>query len=204
MPPPPIPPIPVPFPFPVNLGGTGATTITGLVKAAGTSAFTAATAGTDYCAPATASTWTNTQTLSGSSSVLASVMTNIAETATVTAGAPAATVNYYISSQTVWLYTSNAANNWVINISHSAGTTLNTALSTGQSVSLVMLVTEGGTAYYNTSVQVDGTTTGVTTKWQNGITPTSGNINGIDVYTYTVIKTAASTYTVLASQTKFA
>jgi hypothetical protein len=35
----------------VGYGGTGATTITGLVKGSGTSAFTAATAGTDYIAP---------------------------------------------------------------------------------------------------------------------------------------------------------
>lgn len=38
-------------PLGVALGGTGATTLTGIVKGSGTSAFTAATAGTDYVAP---------------------------------------------------------------------------------------------------------------------------------------------------------
>lgn len=37
--------------LPVNHGGTGAVTLTGIVKGSGTSAFTAATAGTDYVAP---------------------------------------------------------------------------------------------------------------------------------------------------------
>lgn len=37
--------------LPVANGGTGATTLTGIVKGSGTSAFTAATAGTDYLAP---------------------------------------------------------------------------------------------------------------------------------------------------------
>lgn len=37
--------------LPVANGGTGATTLTGIVKGNGTSAFTAATAGTDYLAP---------------------------------------------------------------------------------------------------------------------------------------------------------
>ncbi len=37
--------------LPVSNGGTGATTLTGLVKGNGTSAFTAATSGTDYVAP---------------------------------------------------------------------------------------------------------------------------------------------------------
>lgn len=37
--------------LPVGNGGTGATTLTGVLKGNGTSAFTAATAGTDYVAP---------------------------------------------------------------------------------------------------------------------------------------------------------
>jgi hypothetical protein len=47
--------------LPVGNGGTGATTLTGVLKGNGTSAFTAATAGTDYGAPATASTWSASQ-----------------------------------------------------------------------------------------------------------------------------------------------
>lgn len=47
--------------LPVGNGGTGATTLTGVLKGNGTSAFTAATAGTDYGAPATASTWSAPQ-----------------------------------------------------------------------------------------------------------------------------------------------
>ena len=81
---------------------------------------------------------------------------------------------------------------------------MNTALSTGQSTTIAILATNGGTAYYNTSVQVDGTTSGVTTKWQGGTAPTAGNASSIDVYSYTIIKTASATFTVLASQTKFA
>jgi hypothetical protein len=66
------------------------------------------------------------------------------------------------------------------------------------------MVTNGATAFYNNVVQVDGTTTGVTTKWQGGTAPTSGNASSIDVYTYAIIKTAASTFTVLAAVSKFA
>ena len=56
-------------------GGSGATTLTGVIKGNGTSAFTAATAGTDYAKPDTASTWSAAQSfnsgtlkLNGSSS----------------------------------------------------------------------------------------------------------------------------------------
>jgi hypothetical protein len=77
-------------------------------------------------------------------------------------------------------------------------------MSVGQSMTMAILSTNGGTAYYPTSVQINGTTSGVTTKWQGGTAPTAGNASSIDVYTYTIIKTASATFTVLASQTKFA
>jgi hypothetical protein len=64
------------------------------------------------------------------------------------------------------------------------------------------LVTQGSTAYYNSAVQVDGAS--VTPKWQNGTAPTAGNASGIDVYVYSIVKTASATFTIFASQTKFA
>lgn len=48
-------------PLTVAQGGTGAATITGIVKGSGTSAFSSATAGTDYAKPDTASSWTAAQ-----------------------------------------------------------------------------------------------------------------------------------------------
>lgn len=128
----------------------------------------------------------------------------IIETTTVTAGAPASTQTYDVLTQAVQYYTSNTSTNWAINLRGSSGTTMNSLLSTGQAVTVAMMVTNSGTAYYNTSVQVDGTTSGVTTKWQGGTAPSSGNASAIDVYTYTVVKTGSATYTVFASQTKYA
>ena len=80
--------------------------------------------------------------------------------------------------------------------------TLNSILAVGQSVTCTLLVTNGGTAYYPSTIQVDGST--VTPKWQTGIAPTAGNANSVDVYTFAIVKTANLTYTVLASQVKFA
>ncbi len=168
-------------------GGTGANTL----------------AGANIAVTTAASTFTATQTFTGTTATAAIKTNNITELASVVAGAPAATQVFYINSGAVQYYTSNAANNWAINIAFSSGTTMNTAMAVGDSISLTMLTTQGATAYYNSSVQVDGTTSGVTTKWQ-GSAPTSGNASSIDVYTYVIIKTASATYTVLASQTKFA
>lgn len=55
--------------LPVSNGGTGATTLTGVLKGNGTSAFTAATAGTDYVAPGTATTFTAAQTFRAASAI---------------------------------------------------------------------------------------------------------------------------------------
>jgi len=126
----------------------------------------------------------------------------ILEAATITAAAPASTQNFDLLTQPVQYFTTSAANNWTINLRGNSTVAMNTLLSTGQSVTMAILTTQGATAYYNSTVQVDGTTTGVTTKWQGGA-PSAGNASGIDVYTYTIIKTASATFTVLASLTQF-
>ena len=149
-----------------------------------------------------ANTWTGKQTFSGTTSTLAEVLTNAAEVATVSATAATGTIAYDITTQSVLYYTSNASANWTVNFRASSGTSLNTALATGQSVTAAFLVTQGATAYYNSVVQVDGTTSGVTTRWLGGA-PTAGNASGIDSYRYLIIKTGSAAYTVLASVTQF-
>lgn len=187
----------------VAQGGTGANTLTSgaLLKGSGTSAITTATAGTDFVAPATATTFTATQTFNGSSSTFASSFINGNEAVTVVATAATGTINYDIGTQSVIYYTSNASANWTVNFRFSSGTSLNTAMATGQSVTVVFAVTQGSTAYYNNAVTIDGTS--VTPKYQGGTAWTSGNASSIDVYSYTIVKTGSATFTVLASQTQF-
>jgi hypothetical protein len=149
-----------------------------------------------------ANTWTGKQTFSGTTSTLAVVLNDAAEVATVSATAATGTIAYDITTQSVLYYTSNASANWTVNFRASSGTSLDTALTTGQSVTAAFLVTQGATAYYNSAVQVDGTTSGITTRWLGGA-PTAGNASGIDSYRYLIIKTGSAAYTVLASVTQF-
>lgn len=186
--------------------GTGGKTIkrattTGVLKAT-SGVIAAATAGTDYVAPGTATTFTATQTFNGSTSTLAMVLADAAETTTISATAATGTINYDVTTQSVLYYTSNASANWTVNFRASSGTSLNTLMSTGQSVTVTFLVTQGSTAYYNSAVQVDGSS--VTPKWQGGTAPTAGNASSIDAYTYTIVKTGNAAFTVFAAQTRFA
>jgi hypothetical protein len=127
---------------------------------------------------------------------------NIAEVNTISATAATGTINYDITTQSVLYYTTNASGNFTVNFRGSSGTSLNTVMQTGESISATFLVTNGATAYYNSAVQVDGSS--VTPKWQGGTAPTSGNASSIDSYTYVIIKTGSAAFTVLASVTKFA
>ena len=128
--------------------------------------------------------------------------TSMRESVTVTATAMATSLNFDAITQSILYYTSNATANSSINFRGNSTTSLNTMMSTGQSLSVVFMNTNGSTAYYLTSFTIDGTS--VTPKWQGGTAPTSGNASSIDAYVFTIIKTASATYTVLASQTKFA
>jgi hypothetical protein len=108
---------------------------------------------------------------------------------------------YDVLTQAVYFQNVALGSNFTVNLRGNSSTALNSALNIGESVTAALLVKNNNTTYYNNVIQVDGTT--VTAIWQGGTAPTTGNTSSTDVYTYTAIKTAASTYTVLAAQTQF-
>lgn len=195
----------------VNLAGpnTASTVTFTLPSADGTSGQAITTNGSGTLAFSTvgdvtltgAQTFTGTKTFAGTSSALSAVITDVAETITVSATAATGTINYDVTTQSVLYYTSNASANWTVNFRGSSGTSLNTLMSTGQSLTVAFLVTQGATAYYNSAVQIDGSS--VTPKYQGGTAWAAGNASGIDAYVYTIIKTGSAAFTVLASQTQF-
>ena len=187
--------------LPVTNGGTGVATITGVIKGAGTGAFSAATAGTDYVAPATATNFTAKQTFTGATASLASAFINATESSTISATAATGTINYDVTTQSVLYYTTDASANWTVNIRGNGTTSLNTLMTTGDSLTVVFLVTQGATAYYNNALTIDGNS--VTPKYQGGTAWTAGNASGIDAYSYTIVKTGSAAFTVLEAQTQF-
>ena len=174
------------LPVSIANGGTGASTL----------------AGANIPVTNVANTFTGLQTFAGTSSNADLKTSNILETITVSATAATGTIAYDVTTQSVLYYTTNASGNFTVNFRGSSGTSLNTVMATGESMSVTFLVTNGSTAYYNSALQIDGSS--VTPKWQGGTAPTSGNASSIDSYTYVIIKTGSATFTVLASVTKFA
>jgi hypothetical protein len=151
--------------------------------------------------PATVVTTTGTQTLTNKtidSSKIEQVAEKVTNSATVFTG----TINFDVITQPIFNATSNASGNWTLNVRGDSSNTLNSIMDTGESITVVTIVPQGGTAYYNSTFQIDGSS--VTPKWQGGSAPTEGNASSLDTYSYTIIKTADATFTVLAAQTQFA
>lgn len=181
--------------IPIAAGGTGSGTASSARSALGLAI------GTDIPSYTGTNTFTPKQIFTGTSSVLASKFTNALEVVTVSATAATGTINYDVTTQSVLYYTTNASANWTVNFRGSSGTSLDTAMSTGEAITVVFLVSQGATAYYNNAVTVDGTS--VTPKYQGGTAWSSGNASGVDAYSYTIIKTGSATFSVFAAQTQF-
>jgi hypothetical protein len=106
-------------------------------------------------------------------------LTSPKEVNTTTAGPATGTVDLDVVTSSVLIFTSDATADWTLNVRGNGATTLDSIMATGEQISVVFETPIGATA------------------------PT-GNINSTDVYIYTIRKTGAATFTVLASQNKFA
>ncbi len=130
------------------------------------------------------------------------VLTSPKEQAAISATAATGTVNIDVSTASVQIYTANATGNYTLNVRGNGSTTLNSLMTTGESITVTFESPNGGTAYYATAVTIDGNA--ITPKWLGGTAPSSGNINSTDVYMLQIRKTGAATFTCIASQNKFA
>ena len=146
---------------------------------------------------------TGIQTLTNktiSSPILISPEERLNVSATTSTG----TINFDLATAGTLYHTANAAANHTLNFRFSSSTSLTNVLTTNDSITAVFMNTNGATAYYPNVITVDGATSGVSVKYQGGTAFAAGNASSVDAYVFNIIKTAATSYTVLASQTKFA
>jgi hypothetical protein len=149
-------------------------------------------------------TASSTATLTNKTLSGARLTSGVIEPTYVTATGFAGYTFYVTTNGAVQYSTGNSTASGALNVASTSGATLNSLLNVNDTITVTLMVTNGATAYYANAIQVDGTTTGVTTKWQGGTAPSAGNASAVDVYSLVITKTASATYTVLASQTKFA
>lgn len=111
------------------------------------------------------------------------------------------TVNVNALSGGIHWTNTAATSNWTINFRGDGSTSLNAAMANNQAITISYLANQGGTAYYPTAFQIDGAP--ITPKWMYGNAPAGGNVNSIDSYNFTIIKTGANAFSVFGSGTFF-
>lgn len=188
-----------------KLTGVGVATATGDALSYGRAATvtTLTTTGVATLAGFTssaASSLTAKLTLSGAAGAMALKLVNALEKFVSSATAATGTINYDISTQAALRYSTNAAANWTVNFRGDSSNSLDSLMAVDDSATVVFAVKQGGTAFFNNVVKIDTNT--VTPVWQ-GSAPSAGTINGYDVYSYVIQKTAAATFFVLASVVSF-
>ena len=143
-------------------------------------------------------------TFTGTVSLAPATFESVNSSATAATG----TVNIDVDTNTVFYYTANAIANWTFNFRGDGTTSLNTFLPIGKSVTVAFLVTQGTSAFFASGFTVDSNASGTAgytyiIKWLGGSAPTGGNASSIDSYSFTIIKTADKTFTILASAARF-
>lgn len=150
-------------------------------------------------------------TTNGTSASWTNLLTNLInlapeERCNVVASAATGTININFLTASIWYYTTDASANHTINIRGDASNTLSSLLATGDAITVVWIIANGTTAYYPTTIQIDGSS--VTPVWLGGTKPpTASQANqtaGLDAFTLTIVKTASTpTYKVLGAWSQY-
>ena len=106
--------------------------------------------------------------------------------------------NLNLSDGNVFLFTTTETGTSTPNLRWDASTALNDKVSTGEALSVTIITTANASAF-SAALNIDGTASGVTTNWVGGSAPSAGGSSGVDIHSYTIIKTGSAAYTVIAN-----
>jgi hypothetical protein len=107
----------------------------------------------------------------------------------ITVGKLSDNLNIDLENGMVHYFTTTETTTSTPNIRYNASTTLASSMEVGEAIS-VTLLTNAAAAGYSAQLTIDGG--GVTEEWSGGSAPSSGGSGGIDLHTYTIVKTGSS------------
>ena len=94
----------------------------------------------------------------------------------------------------------NAVADFTFNVRGDSAVPFDDITTIGKTTTVTAYITANGK--YMTEFRIDGSAQAV--KWAGGSAPSSGSSSGVDVYSFTIMKTATDTYTVFGNVTNFA
>ena len=122
-----------------------------------------------------------------------------------TAATPNGEFNFYLADGHFFRYTGTPGADYYPNFKHSASINLNDRMNVNDVVSATLVVNSPAVTYHiANTIHIDGNATGensytIDTDWVGGSAPDAGNGSGYDIYSFTIIKTADKTFTILAN-----
>ena len=123
----------------------------------------------------------------------------LVEEVNITAGKLSDNTDIDLENGMVHLFTTAETTTSTPNIRFSSSTTLDSSMNVGEAIS-VTIITTAAAAAYSAQLTIDGAA--VTENWVGGSAPSDGGSSGVDIYAYTIIKTASATFTVIGNQSK--
>jgi hypothetical protein len=126
----------------------------------------------------------------------------VLESANIYTTAIGGNVNIDIGNNTSYFFSANTTANVTFNLRGNTTTAFDTTVAIGQTASVAIALKQGATKY-KANVYIDGVLQ--TPYWLGNSSPgyATSQPQSIDVYTYTVFKTATSTYSILAANSNF-
>ncbi len=121
----------------------------------------------------------------------------IFEEVNVTAGKLSDNTEINISNGQVHLFTTAESTTSTPNIMSTTG--INTDMSVGESL-VVTIITTANASAYSANITIDSAA--VTENWIGGSAPDAGGSSGVDIHSFTIIKTGSAAYTVIGNHSK--
>ena len=122
---------------------------------------------------------------------------SLTEKVKITAGKLSDNQNINLDNGMVHYFTTAETTTSTPNITATAG--INTIMSTGDTM-VVTIITTAAAAAYSAQLTIEGAAT--TENWIGGEVPAAGGASGVDIYSYTIIKTGSAAYTVIGNLSK--
>ena len=122
---------------------------------------------------------------------------SLTEKVKITAGKLSDNQNINLDNGMVHYFTTAETTTSTPNITATAG--INTIMSTGDTM-VVTIITTAAAAAYSAQLTIEGAAT--TENWIGGEVPAAGGTSGVDIYSYTIIKTGSAAYTVIGNLSK--